>query len=74
MLENDFKVFFGISTHTPLARRDRRGVEVIPITIISTHTPLARRDADQLDVAQGEAISTHTPLARRDVLRFKISV
>ena len=36
--------FLRISTHTPLARRDDRGVDVARAVLISTHTPLARRD------------------------------
>ena len=35
---------FGISTHTPLARRDPFPVEIWYSVGISTHTPLARRD------------------------------
>ena len=33
-----------ISTHTPLARRDKSGVMPLFFRRISTHTPLARRD------------------------------
>ena len=35
----------GISTHTPLARRDRIFGSAVYNFHISTHTPLARRDA-----------------------------
>ena len=33
-----------ISTHTPLARRDRKEYDMKRKPTISTHTPLARRD------------------------------
>ena len=36
--------FFYISTHTPLARRDRKDLKKYAGRVISTHTPLARRD------------------------------
>ena len=35
---------FGVSTHTPLARRDKFGILTNGIIYVSTHTPLARRD------------------------------
>ena len=51
-------VFFkqSISTHTPLARRDRSTLQRRDrAPQISTHTPLARRDAD-MNMAIIEAI------------------
>ena len=38
-----------ISTHTPLARRDKFKIETSDVEDISTHTPLARRDAMKAD-------------------------
>ena len=35
---------FGISTHTPHARRDKIGRYLTALLTISTHTPHARRD------------------------------
>ena len=68
--------FLRISTHTPLARRDDRGVDVARAVLISTHTPLARRDPYMHYLRYVEQlISTHTPLARRDVFRlFEIEI
>ena len=57
---------YGISTHTPLARRDKLMPLGVPEEIISTHTPLARRDLAVFLLYTGCRISTHTPLARRD--------
>ena len=55
-----------ISTHTPLARRDKDDNDCIKEHEISTHTPLARRDIIFFNFGQRTIISTHTPLARRD--------
>ena len=38
--------YAGISTHTPLARRDKKALQDAVYNSISTHTPLARRDND----------------------------
>ncbi len=62
-------LFNVISTHTPLARRDRRDVDDVRNEKISTHTPLARRDIVRFNRALLYPISTHTPLARRDAAR-----
>ena len=58
----------GISTHTPLARRDWLAVGIDRNGRISTHTPLARRDYTLTSSAEDHAISTHTPHAGRDRL------
>ena len=55
-----------ISTHTPLAGRDRRSDCESLIPSISTHTPLAGRDSADPVTYDDEGISTHTPLAGRD--------
>ena len=60
-----------ISTHTPLAGRDKSRIYSTLDLRISTHTPLAGRD----NTAAGSAwimlkISTHTPLAGRDICAF----
>ena len=55
-----------ISTHTPLARRDRAFLRFLENNMISTQTPLARRDTSQQPPQPSPCISTHTPLARRD--------
>ena len=56
-----------ISTHTPLAGRDRKYSRVyVHKYTISTHTPLAGRDAVRSYNAMFAEISTHTPLAGRD--------
>ena len=56
-----------ISTHAPLAGRDRARSDELNIVDISTHAPLAGRDASasSFEVRHGE-ISTHAPLAGRD--------
>ena len=56
-----------ISTHTPLARRDRAEYLRYAVLPISTHTPLAKRDCRRFMSYNGWLISTHTPLARRDI-------
>ena len=43
-----------ISTHTPLARRDRFQADDSAGRVISTHTPLARRDVNTEIVARAE--------------------
>ena len=63
--------FSRISTHTPLAGRDREGQQAVHNSRISTHTPLAGRDEIELSVEQIEQISTHTPLAGRDATGTK---
>ena len=55
-----------ISTHTPLARRDKIKMVGDCRPPISTHTPLARRDSMVYKTDDFRRISTHTPLARRD--------
>ena len=55
-----------ISTHTPLAGRDKTSKTERHISSISTHTPLAGRDEAVKEVGNEIAISTHTPLAGRD--------
>ena len=58
-----------ISTHTPLAGRDRLFVTCLSSSnIISTHTPLAGRDAGEVYRREASKISTHTPLAGRDFI------
>ena len=56
-----------ISTHTPLAGRDRLHFAAVLIVFISTHTPLAGRDYPSSSRSQDFVISTHTPLAGRDM-------
>ena len=55
-----------ISTHTPLAGRDRFRTESGETLSISTHTPLAGRDRTGSIPEKFSQISTHTPLAGRD--------
>ena len=62
----------GISTHTPLARRDPQTSSELAAYFISTHTPLARRDKKMFEEFRSRMISTHTPLARRDVSRIYV--
>ena len=64
-----------ISTHTPLAGRDRRDVNRRQKQIeISTHTPLAGRDEHKQKCSKLlHSISTHTPLAGRDLMLPKRS-
>ncbi len=57
-----------ISTHTPLAGRDKIDGDFLGMTDISTHTPLAGRDGAHSADYDQDNISTHTPLAGRDVL------
>ena len=60
-----------ISTHAPLAGRDRLRQDLLPPAVrISTHAPLAGRDGEGARVAlEPFRISTHAPLAGRDLLR-----
>ena len=55
-----------ISTHTPLAGRDKAILRSLPSRFISTHTPLAGRDSNIPNGVLQTSISTHTPLAGRD--------
>ena len=55
-----------ISTHTPLAGRDRPLPGRDETRRISTHTPLAGRDGLFYGAESIASISTHTPLAGRD--------
>ena len=55
-----------ISTHTPLAGRDRFVCNFSYLFKISTHTPLAGRDTPYPLSFISRIISTHTPLAGRD--------
>ena len=56
-----------ISTHAPLAGRDRHGQRGWQDrSQISTHAPLAGRDPGVVDVGVEAQISTHAPLAGRD--------
>ena len=57
---------YPISTHTPLAGRDKIRLTKWPRRKISTHTPLAGRDNTANDAKSTVSISTHTPLAGRD--------
>ena len=57
-----------ISTHTPLAGRDKILEEHGLNHGISTHTPLAGRDQRIFLLSRQRIISTHTPLAGRDFL------
>ena len=56
-----------ISTHTPLAGRDKTLDDTAALSVISTHTPLAGRVIcfSWLSALNSD-ISTHTPLAGRD--------
>ena len=71
-----------ISTHTPLAGRDRCLSNLGTEIPISTHTPLAGRDTLRLEKSAQRSrflltrpsrgkISTHTPLAGRDLEQAK---
>ena len=56
-----------ISTHTPLAGRDKIEWFDLAGAKISTHTPLAGRDPPSIPInGLLICISTHTPLAGRD--------
>ena len=56
-----------ISTHAPLAGRDRGGAIAPPLYFfISTHAPLAGRDKQGKKHTCDTGISTHAPLAGRD--------
>ena len=56
-----------ISTHTPLAGRDKNPASVVTGVGISTHTPLAGRDlVGDILREKTNRISIHTPLAGRD--------
>ena len=55
-----------ISTHAPLAGRDRVGAAVVALYPISTHAPLAGRDDKLKALSLHADISTHAPLAGRD--------
>ena len=63
-----------ISTHAPLAGRDKRDNEARNRLRISTHAPLAGRDASGVCVGRGYAISTHAPLAGRDQIRVRVDL
>ncbi len=60
-----------ISTHTPLAGRDRLGTVSVRDIWISTHTPLAGRDINRFFSLNLLMISTHTPLAGRDPVTLR---
>ena len=73
--DNSFPRLIHISTHTPLAGRDLRGLDVVVTgDSISTHTPLAGRDRIMQIVMNWEPISTHTPLAGRDLISGRVPV
>ena len=55
-----------ISTHAPLAGRDREVADDPSPFSISTHAPLAGRDIDNYCKNPYKLISTHAPLAGRD--------
>ena len=56
-----------ISTHAPLAGRDRHGLPPCHLQAhISTHAPLAGRDVGREYPLHHHKISTHAPLAGRD--------
>ena len=58
---------FDISTHAPLAGRDRRRfLSAFRSDRISTHAPLAGRDQQKNLFPMSTKISTHAPLAGRD--------
>ena len=59
---------FAISTHAPLAGRDRLFRQPPAAHRISTHAPLAGRDVLRLLALRAEVISTHAPLAGRDLV------
>ncbi len=63
-----------ISTHAPLAGRDRTGQNCITQYSISTHAPLAGRDFGVFDPLQVNRISTHAPLAGRDSKSVQITM
>ena len=51
-----------ISTHTPLAGRDKKPTVDIPLLIISTHTPLAGRDEKLQDTISDQGnFYSHAP-------------
>ena len=56
-----------ISTHAPLAGRDREVADDPSPFSISTHAPLAGRDTETVHKSGYTSISTHAPLAGRDV-------
>ena len=56
-----------ISTHAPLAGRDRLTVKARVRAGISTHAPLAGRDGKIYVDKDKKLISTHAPLAGRDL-------
>ena len=59
----------GISTHAPLAGRDKTAYVSASYIKISTHAPLAGRDGVNTDDLAHSSISTHAPLAGRDQRR-----
>ena len=52
-----------ISTHTPLARRDKLPIEWLAEMKISTHTPLARRD-EITKLERGEVCNFYSHASR----------
>ena len=55
-----------ISTHTPLAGRDKNEIVHFIALIISTHTPLAGRDLDNLKLGYGGTnFYSHAPRGAR---------
>ena len=64
-----------ISTHAPLAGRDKAFRPPLWDRHISTHAPLAGRDAwEIMDELMDSLISTHAPLAGRDPRRYTRAV
>ena len=60
-----------ISTHAPLAGRDRPELLFTACSKwISTHAPLAGRDKRVSEPIHNSSISTHAPLAGRDVVQW----
>ena len=57
---------YEISTHAPLAGRDRFRPLATSDFLISTHAPLAGRDGREKRHHMIDVISTHAPLAGRD--------
>ena len=55
-----------ISTHAPLAGRDKNRCNATDRYKISTHAPLAGRDKRVSEPIHNSSISTHAPLAGRD--------
>ena len=59
-------VYWGVSTHMPLARHDCVNFVIIFLPPVSTHMPLARHDRKRRYKAMTLKVSTHMPLARHD--------